>query len=111
MSLPNPINRGEIITANWLNRLLQEVKSNTILPGAGVRVSRLTNGTTIAVNPTAPQRKPDEFMPSLYAYVDENDGKVVSIDATDGNIIYGGTDDAFAFSSAGAKTVSDGDYV
>lgn len=45
--LPDKLQRGQVLTASWLNRLLDAVRARTVSAGPGVRVARSPAGTTV----------------------------------------------------------------
>lgn len=47
MSLPNDVNRGEFLKADWLNQVKAEVKKNEIISSKGLSFNRSTGGTTL----------------------------------------------------------------
>ena len=46
--MPNRVSPGDRLSAHWLNRLLDYLRSITLRPGPGVRITRTPSGTTIS---------------------------------------------------------------
>ena len=49
--LPRRLAAGVTLTAAWLNRLLDYLRSRELFAGPGIRLSRTPSGTTISVAP------------------------------------------------------------
>jgi hypothetical protein len=85
MSLPNRLSSGDKLSAEWLNNLLNEVKASVLLPGTGVTVSRLSNGTTINTVRENSQSTLSAVNPNFYIY-DASDHTGAFIGVTGGVI-------------------------
>ena len=48
--IPRRLSRGQRLTADWLNRLVDAVLSRTVSAGPGLRVTRTRAGTTISMS-------------------------------------------------------------
>lgn len=109
MSYPRQLNRGDAITAEWLNSLLAESKKNVLLPSNGLLISRLDNGTT-----ATPVFQPvggggTDIYPSFYVYADSD----TTIKITGGSLktLTSEPYDAASLAESNSIAPADGDFV
>lgn len=60
--LPRRLSPGQRLTAHWLNRLLDHLRSLALREGPGIRIHRTPSGTTISADPAMAER-PEKPMP------------------------------------------------
>lgn len=75
--LPPRLSPGQRLTAHWLNRLLDYLRSRDLRPGPGARLTRTPAGTTIgvAVPPAAASVTESEPLPALFSVRVFEDGR------------------------------------
>ena len=57
-ALPHPLSAGQALTARWLNRLLDALRSRELRAGPGLEIKRTASGTTVSLAPGLRPAKP-----------------------------------------------------
>jgi hypothetical protein len=104
LEVPNEIQRGSPILADFLNGIVRAVKANRIMPGTGILTAQNSGGTVVS---TIPKGGATAEMPPHYTYA----FSATEVKVTAGQVIYPTNELIVVVADSAALTVSNNDKV